>query len=1379
MATNIPNQSDGGKSPNTGTTPPSDQPTSGTPVRTEMAASPVPQPTSGLGSGSGKPGTSAPGTSAPGIGPSGGVNKTLEPGAKGGTVIEDTGTDKALKALPRVAYQGKEYPALAGIPLLRKLGQGGMGAVYYGIHPRLGNEVAVKILPVHLVETNPTLVDRFLREARIAAQIKSPHLPVVSDVNEETGLYYLVMEFVNGLTGAKYLSNVKKNGAQGLLEAEAILIITAACEGLQVAHAVQIVHRDIKPDNIMIPYRNKKTKELDFEMAKVMDLGLARHSHESGEESADALTATQMAMGTPGYMAPEQVMDARKAGVRSDVFSMGATLYAMLAGSSPFHKSTSIQTLMATMECAYEPLAKARPDASPFIVSVVERCLLKSPEERFANAGELMKVLKQGSAPQSSASASTAAMDGMTIVSPQASSRLREATATAATPAATPSPVPVAAAPAPPKKKGLVLAGAALGAVLIIGGAAFFLTRGPGKPDVQVLLAQVDQKVAESLLDDAEKQLSEIEVLYPKEPGIATRRKKIADEREAEKADIPEVERNVKLAREAIKKARETDSEGTLTEAQPKIRFAKKLLPKYPMVLQVEQEYETAKKELGEKEALRQKRATFDQLVADAGDLLKKGEKLGDAETKLNTAKELFPQDQKLLQLLAELKDKKERVASLGRALRYASLALESGDLNEAEAKLADAKKISPDDPKVVALQESLDAKKKVAQDAEKKTRETFQGLIAEANTLIESNKLDEVDPKIREAAKLFPDDPAIAATRQKLSGKQSVAQREAAEKQRRLGVIADLEAVLKTDDLNEAKKQLDAAEAAYKQDKDIAPLRAKYDEKKKLAEEKKKHDNFSDMLANADKLLKTKDADPVEIQGLLDDARKLFPDDKELAARDTQLKQLQDEAKKKLDEQQKQARFDGYLKAAEEILGKENGSLADAQAKLDSAKELKPNDTQLKSLLAKVETKRQEKTVKDIRALLDKGDLVEAGKQIEEAEFNSPGNYLQVVKGELTTKKTARDTECGNATTALDKAGSEAQLAEAQKLVEAFKAKYPTDKELGKLEVSLGTKKGVVVAAAQKQEREAAFQSVKRVLDALGPAGKVSEAQQQQFDEFPKKYANSAEAKDLAALRQTKQADALAFGALKSAVEALGLSGTLSDTQKSQLDGLKNHYANDPGVRALDDQLKTKAADALAYGNLKTAVEALGLAGKLTNVQSGSLDALKQKHANDAGLRALDGLLASKATDGATLASLKSVATAAGFTGKLDAAQSQQLDALKLKYANDQEIKNLSAAIDEAKRREAAAVAQQQAAEAKKREAAVKIQNLIAMKDKTGAQNELNRSQGILDADTVKSLQNQINAIQAKVTPPLDDQVRTRPPPPPVEGAKKAPPTE
>jgi serine/threonine protein kinase len=319
--------------------------------------------------------------------PGSGANTVISLGGRA-VQFQDLLIDKLLLAAPRVNVEGRSVPSLGGIPLLTKLGQGGMGAVYYGIHPRLETEVAVKVLPFHLGEQQPALIDRFFREAKLAAKIESSHLVGVKDVNQDNGLYYLVMEYVAGQSAGSYLRSIRELGRQGLEESTALDICIAATEGLAAAHARGIIHRDIKPDNILLP-KCAAEDRLDFPAAKLADLGLAR-----GEDSAQSLTTSQQSMGTPGYMSPEQALDAKKAGKQSDVFSMGATLYALLSGQAPFSGSSTMEVLLGTMQKPHAPISQLCPKVTVVSAALLERCLGKDPAARFVDGTALLEALR-------------------------------------------------------------------------------------------------------------------------------------------------------------------------------------------------------------------------------------------------------------------------------------------------------------------------------------------------------------------------------------------------------------------------------------------------------------------------------------------------------------------------------------------------------------------------------------------------------------------------------------------------------------------------------------------------------------------------------------------------------------------------------------------------------------------------------------------------------------------------------------------------------------------------------------------------------------------------------------------------------------------------
>jgi len=302
--------------------------------------------------------------------------------------VEDLSADRVLMNTPRAEVQGYQLPVIGGIPLLAKLGQGGMGAVYFGIHPRLRQEVAVKVLPFALMAQNETLIERFYREAQVAAKVKSPHVVGVLDVNEDSGLFYLVMEYISGVSAHRY-AGLGSGRNEGLAEDIALRICIAATEGLAAAHAEGIVHRDVKPDNILIPL-SKDGQEYLIDKAKLSDLGLARN------ENADAsLTGMQMSMGTPGYMSPEQAVDAKEARSPADVFSMGATLYALLCGRPPFSGKSFTQVVLDTVQKKHIGPENFRSDLSPATLQLIEVLLQKEPGARPQDGAALLVCFKE------------------------------------------------------------------------------------------------------------------------------------------------------------------------------------------------------------------------------------------------------------------------------------------------------------------------------------------------------------------------------------------------------------------------------------------------------------------------------------------------------------------------------------------------------------------------------------------------------------------------------------------------------------------------------------------------------------------------------------------------------------------------------------------------------------------------------------------------------------------------------------------------------------------------------------------------------------------------------------------------------------------------
>ncbi len=247
-------------------------------------------------------------------------------------------------------------PHFPQLELLECLGRGGMGVVYKARQPRLNRFVALKIL-AREKEKDPRFAERFTREAQALARLNHPNIVTVYDFGEANGLYYLLMEFVDGLSLRQLLQSRK------LAPEEALTIVPPICEALQYAHQHGIIHRDIKPENILMDTQGR---------VKIADFGIAKLLGPEGR--AEPLTAEQQAVGTPHYMAPEQVEKPATVDHRADIFSLGVVFYEMLTGELPLGKFAP-------------PSRKVRVDVR--LDEVVLHALEKEPERRYQQVSQV------------------------------------------------------------------------------------------------------------------------------------------------------------------------------------------------------------------------------------------------------------------------------------------------------------------------------------------------------------------------------------------------------------------------------------------------------------------------------------------------------------------------------------------------------------------------------------------------------------------------------------------------------------------------------------------------------------------------------------------------------------------------------------------------------------------------------------------------------------------------------------------------------------------------------------------------------------------------------------------------------------------------------
>ena len=267
------------------------------------------------------------------------------------------------------------------------LGEGGMGLVYRAHDSRLHRPVAVKLLSSELM-SNADRKQRFLQEARAAARINHPAVAQIYDADELEGVTFIVMELVEGKTVRELIRSKELD----LLGAIDIGIQVAA--GLAKAHELGIVHRDVKPANVMLT-KDGHVKILDFGLAKLLDHSAGKLSGEDKGLEPSQLSKTQsgMLMGTPAYMSPEQVRGV-PVDFRADIFSVGALLFEMATGRSPFHRDNFMDTLHAVAFDETPPMNVAGATVPAELQRIITRCLKKRPEDRYASARSLAEELQ-------------------------------------------------------------------------------------------------------------------------------------------------------------------------------------------------------------------------------------------------------------------------------------------------------------------------------------------------------------------------------------------------------------------------------------------------------------------------------------------------------------------------------------------------------------------------------------------------------------------------------------------------------------------------------------------------------------------------------------------------------------------------------------------------------------------------------------------------------------------------------------------------------------------------------------------------------------------------------------------------------------------------
>jgi serine/threonine protein kinase len=255
-----------------------------------------------------------------------------------------------------------------------KLGMGGMAAVFKAYQPTLDRYVAIKVLHP-IVASDEKFLARFRREARAAASLRHPHIVQIYDFGNDGDRYYMAMEYVEGLTLKQRLDEVRAGGQHMPLD-EAVRIISQVADALYYAHEIGMVHRDVKPANILLDDRGR---------AVLSDFGIV-HMMEGTRYTLSSV------LGTPHYMSPEQGMD-QTVDARSDIYSLGAVLYEMLTGQVPFSADTLIAVIFKHVQEPLPPPRSINPDLPAEVEQVVVKAMAKSPADRFTSAREMAAAL--------------------------------------------------------------------------------------------------------------------------------------------------------------------------------------------------------------------------------------------------------------------------------------------------------------------------------------------------------------------------------------------------------------------------------------------------------------------------------------------------------------------------------------------------------------------------------------------------------------------------------------------------------------------------------------------------------------------------------------------------------------------------------------------------------------------------------------------------------------------------------------------------------------------------------------------------------------------------------------------------------------------------
>ncbi|HEY4241328.1 MAG TPA: serine/threonine-protein kinase [Kofleriaceae bacterium] len=314
------------------------------------------------------------------------------PEAIGDTAVAGNTTAAATRATDAMTPLDKDElakPDIIGTTLsgryliTRKVGQGGMGAVYEATHTLIGKRVAVKVL-LEKYANREAIVQRLEQEARLASSVGNEHIIDITDFGQtEDGRRFVVMEFLEGESLAECLQRETK-----LPEQRIIWIAAQAASALAAAHEKGVVHRDIKPENLFL----QKRKDRDF--VKVVDFGISKSLRVSEDDDQPRLTQTGMVLGTPLYMSPEQARGDEELDARVDIYALGVILYEAAAGRVPFSGTNYLSVISQVLNEEPPPLRDLRPELTEEFEAIVGRAMAKNRADRYASATDLLTDLQ-------------------------------------------------------------------------------------------------------------------------------------------------------------------------------------------------------------------------------------------------------------------------------------------------------------------------------------------------------------------------------------------------------------------------------------------------------------------------------------------------------------------------------------------------------------------------------------------------------------------------------------------------------------------------------------------------------------------------------------------------------------------------------------------------------------------------------------------------------------------------------------------------------------------------------------------------------------------------------------------------------------------------